>query len=190
MNSLTLRKRAHSKIHGGKRSIATNPATDNVPSVLTNAETQCIYAYMPPPTKLGILVKLDETQLEMLNRLATETRVSRSAHIREAIDDLIAKYKGRGLLKADNVNSDASSRAAERIRATAAVDVDALLASGDLVKKAGGWYALKNISVLDKLHALVKATSSHTVGGKSEIRVQLDSIKSYKALAGRLKPGT
>lgn len=48
---------------------------------------------MPSTTKLGILVKLDEAQLQKLTELAQETRVPRSVYIREAIDDLLVKYK-------------------------------------------------------------------------------------------------
>jgi hypothetical protein len=93
-------------------------------------------------------------------------------------------------LTTDYVNSEAfSKKLAQQIRDAAAFDVDALVASGDLTKKAGGWYVLRDHTVLDKVHHMVKAMENRKVRGQQELRVQFESVTAYKKLAAKLKPG-
>jgi hypothetical protein len=74
------------------------------------------------------------------------------------------------------------------ILAGAAIDVDALIASGDLTRKGPkGRYVIRSLDVLPKVNHVIRALQHRTVRGKHEIRVQLGSVKTYKALAAKLR---
>lgn len=43
--------------------------------------------------RTGQLLHLDQDKVDLLNELAAETRIAKSVLMREAIDDLLVKYK-------------------------------------------------------------------------------------------------
>lgn len=93
-------------------------------------------------------------------------------------------------LTLEYIQSEAFDRdLAKSIRAGAAFDVDAFVASGELIRMSRGWYVLRDHTVLDTVGFMVRTLQGRTVKGKSELRVQFESPKGYKKLAARLKPG-
>jgi hypothetical protein len=75
---------------------------------------------------------------------------------------------------------------AREIRAIASIDVDAMIASGELIRKATGWCELKDMSVLAKVGRLLTAIEIANRG--NTIRVKLESVKKYEKRAAKLRP--
>lgn len=135
---------------------------------------------------------LDPSDASTLDQLAAETSKQKQVLLREGVKDLFIKYRSQGFLKptVDVTDLEGLRKAVAReIRAAASVDVDALVKSGALVPKRGGWYVVKDIEVLPKLSLLLDRTSqSNKRDGTSELRVHLTSIDKYKDLAAKLRP--
>jgi hypothetical protein len=136
---------------------------------------------------------LEHADAADLDRLADESKRSKQALLREAVADLFVKYRTQGFLQPDSADPFDDDRlrreVAREIRAGASIDVDALVEAGALIPKGRGWYTFKDVSVLGKVNQLVRAVQNKAVrGGKSEMQVQLGSVKRWKALAAKLKP--
>jgi hypothetical protein len=137
---------------------------------------------------------LEAADAEDLERLVSQAGKSKQTLLREAVTDLLAKYRAQGFLKPTSENTDEFQiaqlrRELEReIRTGAAIDVDALVAAGDLVKKRRNWYVVRDPSVLGKVSQLVGEVSTATVRGQSEIRVRLHPVTKWKRLAAKLGP--
>lgn len=137
---------------------------------------------------------LEHSDADDLDRLAGETKLSKQTLLREAVTDLFVKYRAKGMLqpkmpKEEPLNLDRVRRdVAREILAGASINVEALVASGDLTPKGPkGWYVIRSLDVLPKVNQVIRAVQNRTVRGRQEIRVQLGSVEKYKALAGRLR---
>lgn len=135
---------------------------------------------------------LEHADADDLDRLAAELKRSKQALLREAVGDLFIKYRAQGYLRPQathNIDSEEFKREiAREIRASASVDVDALVKSGDLTPKSRGWYAVRDMAALNRVNLIVRELKEHTASGKSEIWVKLESVKRYQALAKKLRP--
>ncbi len=139
---------------------------------------------------------LEPEDVTLLDRLAMEAKDTKQNFLREAVTDLFVKYRAKGMLahkvaEESEIDTEEMRKAlAREVRAGAAIDVEALITSGDLIRNGRGWYVLRALSVLPKVSILVKALEHREIRGRpTEIRVQLESTKKYKELAARLKPG-
>jgi hypothetical protein len=138
---------------------------------------------------------LEHGDADDLDKLACETRLPKQTLLREAVTDLFVKYRGKGMLqpqvprKGEPLDVDKLRRdVAREILAGASIDVEALISSGDLTPRGPkGWYVLRSLDVLPKVNQVIRAVQDRTVRGKREVRVQLGSVKKYKALAAQLR---
>jgi hypothetical protein len=158
-----------------------------------DSEYSCIFTVVPRNLHQQPLY-LEHSDADDLDRLAGETKMSKQTLLREAVTDLFVKYRAKGMLqpkmsKEEPLNLDRMRRDVTReILAGASIDVEALIASGDLTPRGPkGWYVIRSLDVLPKVSQVIRAVQDCTVRGKHEIRVQLSSVKKYKALAAKLR---
>lgn len=137
---------------------------------------------------------LEPADAEDLDRLAAEAGMTKQGLLREAVTDLLLKYRLKGYLHPRPAKGEFNSEQMRRelareVRAGALINIEALVKSGDLIPtKKRNWYAIRDTSVLSKVSQVVDQFEQSKDMG-TVIRISPVAVKRYKNLAARLKPG-
>jgi hypothetical protein len=135
---------------------------------------------------------LEPADAETLDKLSAETSKQKQVLLREAVKDLFVKYRSQGFLKPDLHRmppAEMLTTVAREIRAAASVDVEKLVADGELIQRSNGWYEVVKVSALAKVGLLISSIKEFKAkdGTVSGTWVRLASRKKYKEMAARLR---
>lgn len=139
---------------------------------------------------------LSPADADTLDQLSAEVGKPKQTLLREAVTDLFVKYRAQGRLQPRPADigslslEEARRVLAREIRAGASIDVDALVAAGELIPRGRGWYAVRDVSSIGKVNQITTEIAQHRnpKGGGSEIRLKLSSVAKWRKLAAKLKP--
>lgn len=135
-------------------------------------------------------VYLDAPAASDFERLHAESRIAKAELLREAVADLLQKYRAKGFLRAPAAESidvnDIRRRMVEEIKRAVGINIPAMVEAGELRPAGRGWYVARDDQALTKVSPLVTAMESRVAKGRAEVRCKLATQSRWHKLAREL----